>query len=255
MSAKHIFDFRLHSDLPLSSFLINRRASTSLRSQTGLAAVDLIRKGSQGEVFRDVARELADEAQSTASSLSGHDKNSTSRPASLPDDPKQARNMRRSKHTSLPVMSYSGQNLQKEERLRMEMAMKSARNLDIDFSLLAMEPADDSQQQPAVQEEDDEGSELLQDVEAADAPAFDWNECLPDQMIGFSLQDLPALLDTAIEVKPSRSTKQRFLPANVVFLAARFASRFGGEDLLGELMIGAIDRIEANIHVSCSRGY
>jgi len=148
-------------------------------------------------------------------------------------------------------MSYSEQSTQKEERLRLEMAMESARNLDLDFSLLDIDPAESSQAHLAVQEEEEEDlSDDSQGDEGEEGPAFDWEECQPDQMIGFSLQDIPALLDTAIEVRPSRSKRERFLPANVVFLAARFASRFGGEDLLGELMIGAIDRIEASIHVS-----
>lgn len=70
-------------------------------------------------------------------------------------------------------------------------------------------------------------------------------------MIVFSLLDLPMLLDVVVSfVRPIRTRKYRYIPANVIFLAARYAHHLGGTELLDELMFGALERIENNIHVS-----
>ena len=125
--------------------------------------------------------------------------------------------------------------------------MESAQTLQIDYDLLDIETGQDKDKGalPTMVEGDENQAE-------DSLPAFDWEECQSEQMLAFSYQDLPAMLDLATETRPSRRDDVRFMPANVIFLAARYASRYAGEDLLGELMIGAIDRIEASIHVSLS---
>lgn len=271
-------------DVPLSSFLINRKANTTIRSKTGLAAVDLIRKGSIGEVLREVLR--AQEAEGNgethteeddtvlASALPfGNNKRGGPRArrtpslASLPV----AQSMqslagpssRSAKHISLPPASSSSRtrsvSVQMEQRRQAfeDLAKESCRTLDIDYALLGIEeksshqsPLGHEQLSSRIHERDDEEDEG-NDSKSSTASTFDWEECLNTQMLSFSMEELPALLDLAMEVKPSRAQEVRNFPANVLFLATRFASRYGGEDLLGELLLGALDRIEASINVSC----
>lgn len=70
-------------------------------------------------------------------------------------------------------------------------------------------------------------------------------------MIVFSLTDLPMLLDVVVSfVRPIQTRKYRYIPANVIFLAARYAHYLGGSELLDELMFGSLERIENSIHVS-----
>ena len=81
---------------------------------------------------------------------------------------------------------------------------------------------------------------------------FDWNTVRSDQMLVFGMSDLQALLDLIItDVKPLRAPwTSRAAPANVLFLCARYACFFGDEDLLEELILGAIDRIEGSIYAN-----
>ncbi|MBW0485060.1 hypothetical protein O181_024775 [Austropuccinia psidii MF-1] len=74
---------------------------------------------------------------------------------------------------------------------------------------------------------------------------FDWNQCLPDQMLVCSLDELPSIFKAVIQsIQPQPGRLQRFIPANVLFLCARFAGHMGGEELLEEVILGAVDRIE-----------
>ncbi|KWU41224.1 hypothetical protein RHOSPDRAFT_12581, partial [Rhodotorula sp. JG-1b] len=94
-----------------------------------------------------------------------------------------------------------------------------------------------------------DSAELETPASAAAEQAFDWDRCQPDQMIVFSLLDLPMLLDVVVSfVRPIHTRKYRYIPANVIFLAARYAHHLGGTELLDELMFGALERIENNIH-------
>ncbi|KAI9316184.1 hypothetical protein BX666DRAFT_214314 [Dichotomocladium elegans] len=78
---------------------------------------------------------------------------------------------------------------------------------------------------------------------------FYWDKCLPDQMFVFSADNLPYILNTVItEIQlPVRSRQEMCVPANVVFLSARFAHYFSSNELLQEVMEGAIGRISAEI--------
>lgn len=69
-------------------------------------------------------------------------------------------------------------------------------------------------------------------------------------MLVFTLDDLPVIFDVVItNMKPVRARKYRVTPANVIFLSARFAHHFGSNDMLEELFLSAIERIEAAVHV------
>ncbi|KAK9894291.1 hypothetical protein P389DRAFT_163384 [Cystobasidium minutum MCA 4210] len=265
-------------DVPLSSFLINRKANTAVRSKTGLAATDLIRKGSIGEVLREVLREqekrsdadvlMAGEDDIPSSALpfasskrTGTRARRTPSMASLPaaSSPLPSAAARAAKHSSLPppqspsrTRSASVQ-VEQQRQAFLDLAAESCRTLDIDYTLLAIddtEPRMSSMHAPfehSISERDEEEEEGNQSSSSA-ASVFDWQECLNTQMLSFSMDELPALLDLAMDVKPSRAREVRNFPANVLFLATRYASRYGGEDLLGELLLGALDRIEASIN-------
>lgn len=95
--------------------------------------------------------------------------------------------------------------------------------------------------------DDDQGSEDGIPAE------FVWTQCLPDQMLVFSLADLSTIFDVVITtMRPVRQRHLRVIPANVVFLSARYAHYHATPDLLEELVVGAMERIEAAVHVRCS---
>ncbi|KAK9355208.1 hypothetical protein V1523DRAFT_376178 [Lipomyces doorenjongii] len=111
-----------------------------------------------------------------------------------------------------------------ESDLKRRMLMESAFNLEVDFSRLEIDdPVDDG---------------LMEEAE------FDWDHCLPDQMFVFSAEDIPKILDLAItRMQPLRSPSQKPVPANVLFLSARFAHYYGAPELLKGLLLPAIERI------------
>ncbi|KAI8075283.1 hypothetical protein BC940DRAFT_287918 [Gongronella butleri] len=74
---------------------------------------------------------------------------------------------------------------------------------------------------------------------------FVWNRCLPDQMYVFAEDDVDHLLSVLItDLKlPMKSRQENWLPANVLFLAARYAHYYTNRDLLQSLLGGAMTRI------------
>ncbi|KAI8143109.1 hypothetical protein BJV82DRAFT_515389 [Fennellomyces sp. T-0311] len=74
---------------------------------------------------------------------------------------------------------------------------------------------------------------------------FCWDKCMPDQMFVFGGDDLEHILDTMItNVKLPLETRQEIcVPANVVFLSARFAHYFSSSELLQEVLEGALSRM------------
>lgn len=79
---------------------------------------------------------------------------------------------------------------------------------------------------------------------------FDWNTVRSDQMLVFGPSDIGHLLDMFVtKYKPVRAPwTSRAAPASVLFLCARYACYVQDEDLLEELFLGAIDRIEGVIY-------
>ncbi|ORE10127.1 hypothetical protein BCV72DRAFT_200368 [Rhizopus microsporus var. microsporus] len=103
----------------------------------------------------------------------------------------------------------------------------------------------------------EEEEEEEEDLEVKDAE-FDWDNCMPDQMFVFAADDLPYILDTVISnlTLPVRNVQEIFLPANVVFLSARFAHYYSSLELAEQLLEGALDRISKiiksntdNVHI------
>ncbi|CAO3691087.1 unnamed protein product [Rhizopus stolonifer] len=99
------------------------------------------------------------------------------------------------------------------------------------------------QKQDANDEEDEEDYVELKDIE------FDWERCMPDQMFVFAVEDLPFILDTVITklTLPVRNVQEIFLPANVIFLSARYAHYYSGSELEEAIMEGALERISKTI--------
>lgn len=79
---------------------------------------------------------------------------------------------------------------------------------------------------------------------------FDWKSVRSDQMLVFGATDLEPLLSLLItNMKTIRAPwVSRAAPANILFLCARYACSLGDEDLLEELFLSAIDRIEGVIY-------
>ncbi|GAA5905453.1 hypothetical protein JCM6882_003165 [Rhodosporidiobolus microsporus] len=150
---------------------------------------------------------------------------------------------------------------EKERRRRVQLGVDSAVNLEVELGVLGLEeeggvgggagrgPDDDSddpdRDDPSTDSDDEGGGGGAH----GGRHPFVWDRCLPDQMLVFALTDLPTLFDVIITtIKPVRERKYRVIPANVLFLCARFAHYFGNEELLEELMIGAMERIEMAVH-------
>ncbi|KAI8391245.1 uncharacterized protein BYT42DRAFT_610492 [Radiomyces spectabilis] len=101
-------------------------------------------------------------------------------------------------------------------------------------------------------DDDDKDDDFQQDTE------FCWDKCMPDQMFVFSADDLNHILDTVINnvQLPVASRQEICIPANVIFLSARFAHYFSTSDLLSECLDGALSRMRKlikenahNVHV------
>ncbi|ORY07620.1 hypothetical protein K493DRAFT_295428 [Basidiobolus meristosporus CBS 931.73] len=73
---------------------------------------------------------------------------------------------------------------------------------------------------------------------------FSWETIQPHQMFVFTYGALDMLLDKIIvEIQPQHSGKQKFLPANILFLAARYVIFLSDMELLEDLMAQSFQRI------------
>ncbi|OAA67263.1 dil and ankyrin domain containing protein [Niveomyces insectorum RCEF 264] len=114
-----------------------------------------------------------------------------------------------------------------ENEMRRRMMMESARDLEVDLGNVGIDD-----QPETVDEFEEEQQE------------FDWTRCLHDQMFVFQEADLNRILDIVItNMTPQRSPSQKPVPANVIFLSARYAHYHASRDLLAKLLITAMDKI------------
>lgn len=114
-----------------------------------------------------------------------------------------------------------------ENEMRRRLMMESARDLEVDLGNVGM----DDQPESA-----DEFEEEQQE--------FDWSRCLHDQMFVFQEHELDRILDIVItHMTPQRSPTQKPVPANMIFLSARYAHYHSSAELLERLLITAMDRI------------
>ncbi|KAI8146528.1 hypothetical protein BJV82DRAFT_576084 [Fennellomyces sp. T-0311] len=118
----------------------------------------------------------------------------------------------------------------------LETAMALAGNVADDFD------DEDFEQDPEDQDDDDDDDDVM-------THEFQWDKCLPDQMFVFGADNLQYILDTVITniSLPVRSQQEICVPANVVFLSARFAHYFSSDELLQEVLEGAMTRISNEI--------
>ncbi|KAK3899940.1 hypothetical protein C8A05DRAFT_36436, partial [Staphylotrichum tortipilum] len=114
-----------------------------------------------------------------------------------------------------------------ENEMRRRMMMESARDLEVDLGNVGM---DDQPESPDDLEEDQQ--------------EFDWSRCLHDQMFVFQENELDRILDIVItNMTPQRSPSQKPVPANMIFLGARYAHYHSSPELLAKLLITAMDKI------------
>lgn len=114
-----------------------------------------------------------------------------------------------------------------ENEMRRRMMMESARDLEVDLGNVGMDD------QPEAMDDFDE-----------DAQEFDWTRCLHDQMFVFQESELDRILDIIItNMRPQRTPSQKPVPANMIFLSARYAHYHSSPELLAKLLVSAQDKI------------
>ncbi|KAL8728941.1 MAG: hypothetical protein Q9166_005036 [cf. Caloplaca sp. 2 TL-2023] len=117
-----------------------------------------------------------------------------------------------------------------ENEMRRRMMMESSMNLEVDLSSLGMD------ERPESPEEFDEQQDFI------------WDRCLNDQMFVFQESELGRILDIVItEMTPQRTPSQKPVPANILFLGARYAHYHASSDLLATLLVSAMDKINAKV--------
>lgn len=84
---------------------------------------------------------------------------------------------------------------------------------------------------------------------------FNWDQCLPHQMFVFDTRKLPKILDT-ITFKmdlPPKSRQEIFVPANVIYLCARFAHYFCDLETAELVLREAVSRFRKCIQVGLKK--
>ena len=116
-----------------------------------------------------------------------------------------------------------------------QLMAESAYNLDVDMAHLNLDDIREDVVNTDVGEEDE---------------GFVWERCLPDQMFVFNDADIPRILDETIsKMEPQRSASQKPIPANIIFLSARYALNFGTPETMSNLLDPFLSRTK---HVATS---
>lgn len=113
-----------------------------------------------------------------------------------------------------------------ENEMRRRMMMESAINLEVDLGNLGLD------EQPDSPEALEEGQDFV------------WDRCLNDQMFVFMESDIERILDVVVtNMTPQRSPSQKPVPANIIFLGARYAHYHASKELLAEWLVSAQEKI------------
>lgn len=135
-----------------------------------------------------------------------------------------------------------------ESEMKRRMMMESSMNLEVDLSSLGMDERPEVScielgiLPPPTLTERKTPEELDEQQE------FMWDKCLNDQMFVFQENELGRILDIIITtMTPQRSPSQKPVPANVLFLAARYAHYHGSPDLLAALLLSAYEKINTKV--------
>ncbi|KAJ5634172.1 hypothetical protein N7528_002014 [Penicillium herquei] len=119
--------------------------------------------------------------------------------------------------------------LAENEMKRRMMMEESAINLEVDLSSLGLDEKFEPSDEDDMEEEQQE---------------FVWDRCLNDQMFVFQDHELERILDIIItNMTPQRSPSQKPVPANLLFLSARYAHYHASPELLAELLTSATEKI------------
>lgn len=135
-----------------------------------------------------------------------------------------------------------------EEADRRKKLLESAMNYLDDINDGDLDNNDNNNDDSLNNENNDDDDDDIDDF----TQEFQWDKCLPDQMFVFGVDDLPYILDTIITniQLPMRSQNEIFIPANVVFLSARFAHYFSSDELLNDVLNGALERMGTVVKVN-----
>lgn len=126
-----------------------------------------------------------------------------------------------------------------------EIVMESAYNFDVRLDKLQGDSDEEKD------DDDDEGTDSMED---SFTDTFNWSRCLPDQMFVFSTKDIPQILDTVISnIEPQRNHTQKPIPANMLFLCARYAHyTLDNPEVVAAIMNPAIGRIKAKVEAKAT---
>jgi len=114
-----------------------------------------------------------------------------------------------------------------ENDMKRRMMMESAFNLEVDIGNLGLDEQLESPEEP-----EEESQEFM------------WDRCLNDQMFVFQENELERILDIIItNMTPQRSPSQKPVPANILFLSARYAHYHANPELLETLLVSAMNKI------------
>ncbi|ORE17803.1 hypothetical protein BCV71DRAFT_235489 [Rhizopus microsporus] len=205
----------------LVKLLVEHGASSQTRSAKGRTAFDFVKSENSNKIADILANNPRDSISSTASSVLG-----------------------------LTAVESVTSAVSKDHYYPYEENYESLLNFDNENrpklieEYLTTNEQKHKEDQEEEQEQEEEEEEEEEDLEVKDTE-FDWDNCMPDQMFVFAADDLPYILDTVISnlTLPVRNVQEIFLPANVVFLSARFAHYYSSLELAEQLLEGALDRI------------
>ncbi|TVY19738.1 Dilute domain-containing protein C25B8.08 [Lachnellula arida] len=130
-----------------------------------------------------------------------------------------------------------------ENEMRRRMMMESARDLEVDLGNVGLDDQPEVTASFPVLGRSADKMQTPEELEE-EAQEFDWARCLHDQMFVFQENELGRILDIIItNMTPQRSPSQKPVPANMIFLSARYAHYHADQNLLATLLITAMDKI------------
>jgi hypothetical protein len=208
--------------------LLEHGASSQTKSSKGRTVFDFVNTDNQKIV--DILATNPRDSISSTSSIFGRNGSSQSSSSSNAGD--------YDFYYQSTVEGYDSFMTEETERRKklLESAMNLGTNEGDDMDNMLFDQYDNG-------DEDDDTDDITND--------FQWDRCLPDQMFVFGADDLSYILDTVITniQLPMRSQHEICIPANVIFLSARFAHYFSTEELLNEVMDGSLERMTKTIKV------
>lgn len=216
--------------------LLENGASSHTRSAKGRTVFDFLNTDNQ-KIVEILATNPRDSVSSTSSILGRNTAGSLSSSSSNAGDC--------DFYYQSTVEGYD--NFMAEEADRRKKLLETAMALATDGHM--------SEGEEDFEEENNDDEDNEDDEE--DHNEFQWDKCLPDQMFVFSADNLQYILDTVITniQLPVRSRQEICVPANVVFLSARFAHYFSSDELLHQVLEGAMQRISTEVKVSCASDF